>query len=190
MQLITTGNRAIRFNPNLYADGKVCLSLLGTWKGHSTENWDPKISTVLQVLISVQSIIMSEEVYFNEPGYEHEAGTPNGEKKNTAYSNIVKYGNVKYAMLGMLKNPPKGFESVVKRHFYIKKDEILKTIKYWVEMAGKEEAMYKDLVESHNATIARDFAQSPDKYKNALEKVVKELEDALNALDKPAYEIK
>jgi hypothetical protein len=46
------------------------------------------------------------------------------------------------------------------------------------------------LVESHNATIARDFAQSPDKYKNALEKVVKELEDALNALDKPAYEIK
>jgi hypothetical protein len=133
---------------------------------------------------------MSEEVYFNEPGYEHEADTPNGEKKNTAYSNIVKYGNVKYAMLGMLKNPPKGFESVVKRHFYIKKDEILKTIKYWVEMAGKEEAMYKDLVESHNATIARDFAQSPDKYKNALEKVVKELEDALNALDKPAYEIK
>ena len=29
-QLVTTGNGAVRFNPNLYADCKVCLSLLGT----------------------------------------------------------------------------------------------------------------------------------------------------------------
>lgn len=31
MNLTTTGSGAIRFNPNLYACGKVCLSLLGTW---------------------------------------------------------------------------------------------------------------------------------------------------------------
>ncbi len=29
--LLTTGGGKIRFNPNLYACGKVCLSLLGTW---------------------------------------------------------------------------------------------------------------------------------------------------------------
>lgn len=29
--LVTTGGGQIRFNPNLYANGKVCLSLLGTW---------------------------------------------------------------------------------------------------------------------------------------------------------------
>jgi hypothetical protein len=29
----TTGGNRINFNPNLYADGKVCLSLLGTWQG-------------------------------------------------------------------------------------------------------------------------------------------------------------
>jgi hypothetical protein len=29
----TTGGGRINFNPNLYADGKVCLSLLGTWQG-------------------------------------------------------------------------------------------------------------------------------------------------------------
>jgi len=33
MNLTTTGNGAIRFNPNLYNWGKVCLSLLGTWRG-------------------------------------------------------------------------------------------------------------------------------------------------------------
>lgn len=47
MNLTTTGNGQIRFNPNLYACGKVCLSLLGTWRGHASENWDPKISTSL-----------------------------------------------------------------------------------------------------------------------------------------------
>ena len=85
MNLITTGNGSVRFNPNLYACGKVCLSLLGTWRGSATENWDPKLSTILQVLLSTQAIIMSEEVYFNEPGFENEAGTPEGEKKNEGY---------------------------------------------------------------------------------------------------------
>ncbi len=39
-----------RFNPNLYADGKVCLSLLGTWHGgDASEKWDPLRSNLLQV---------------------------------------------------------------------------------------------------------------------------------------------
>jgi hypothetical protein len=45
---------------------------------------------------------MSQEVYFNEPGFEGEAGTPEGERKNTGYMNIVRYGNVKWAMLEKL----------------------------------------------------------------------------------------
>ena len=33
--LKTTGGDTVRFNPNLYNNGKVCLSLLGTWG----DNW-------------------------------------------------------------------------------------------------------------------------------------------------------
>ena len=33
MHLRTTGKGSVRFNPNLYNCGKVCLSLLGTWSG-------------------------------------------------------------------------------------------------------------------------------------------------------------
>lgn len=33
VQFRTTGGGRVGFNPNLYADGKVCLSLLGTWSG-------------------------------------------------------------------------------------------------------------------------------------------------------------
>lgn len=42
---------------------------------------------------------MSEEVYFNEPGYESESGTEEGEKRNEGYSNIVRLCNIKYAMI-------------------------------------------------------------------------------------------
>ena len=35
--LETTGHGKVRFNPNLYNCGKVCLSLLGTWG----DNWIP-----------------------------------------------------------------------------------------------------------------------------------------------------
>ncbi len=31
--IVNTGGGRFRFNPNLYANGKVCLSLLGTWRG-------------------------------------------------------------------------------------------------------------------------------------------------------------
>ncbi|KAK7994809.1 ubiquitin-conjugating enzyme protein 17 [Apiospora arundinis] len=53
------------FNPNLYRDGTVCLSLLGTWSG---EPWRPEQSTLLQVLVSIQSMIFCAEPWYNEPG--------------------------------------------------------------------------------------------------------------------------
>lgn len=134
---------------------------------------------------------MSEEVYFNEPGFEGEAGTPEGEKKNEGYMNIVRYGNVKWAMLGHIKNPPPGFETVIKRHFYMKRASILKTTKEWLDRIDGNEASYAGLISDHNSTIAKDFKSSKDKYKTMLTDTVKELEEQLNLLEKPTnYQIK
>ncbi len=47
--LKTTGNGTVRFNPNLYNCGKVCLSILNTWSGRPEEMWNPETSTLLQV---------------------------------------------------------------------------------------------------------------------------------------------
>ncbi|KAM3180494.1 hypothetical protein ACTXT7_016181 [Hymenolepis weldensis] len=66
VRLLTTGNGSVRFGPNLYANGKVCLSILGTWSG---PQWTPTQS-LTSVLLSIQSL-MSEEPYYNEPGYEN-----------------------------------------------------------------------------------------------------------------------
>lgn len=65
VHLRTTGAGSVRFNPNLYNNGKVCLSLLGTWNGRPEEQWSPK-STLLQVFVSIQSMIFVDLPYFNE----------------------------------------------------------------------------------------------------------------------------
>jgi len=62
-----------RLNPNLYEEGKVCVSLLGTWSGRDNEVWLPG-STMLQVLVSIQGLILVDEPYYNEAGYEKQRG--------------------------------------------------------------------------------------------------------------------
>ena len=52
---------ADKLNPNLYEDGKVCVSLLGTWSGKGTETWTPN-SNMLQLLVSIQGLILVPEV--------------------------------------------------------------------------------------------------------------------------------
>ncbi|KAM5573699.1 hypothetical protein ABKV19_013307 [Rosa sericea] len=55
----------LRFLPNFYASGYVCLSLLSTWTGKKGEKWDPAQSTILQVLVSIQALVLNEKPYFN-----------------------------------------------------------------------------------------------------------------------------
>jgi hypothetical protein len=47
-----------------YVDGKVCLSILGTWSG---PGWAP-VQTLMSVLLSILSLL-SAAPYHNEPGY-------------------------------------------------------------------------------------------------------------------------
>ncbi|KAF3491950.1 uncharacterized protein GIQ15_01467 [Arthroderma uncinatum] len=63
-------------NPNLHPDGKVCLSLLGTWHdGDAAAQWQPGKSTILSVLISIQAMIFTEDPWRNEPAFTSAVGT-------------------------------------------------------------------------------------------------------------------
>ena len=59
VKFLTTGGGRWRANPNLYADGTVCLSLIGTWDG---PGWQPARSTLLQLLVSLQGLVLNREV--------------------------------------------------------------------------------------------------------------------------------
>jgi ubiquitin-protein ligase len=61
---MTTGGGKVRFNPNLYSNGYVCLSLLGTWRAGDACSWTP-ISGISQILMSIQTLVMNIDVYYN-----------------------------------------------------------------------------------------------------------------------------
>jgi ubiquitin-protein ligase len=66
---LSTSDGRVRLNPNLYADGKVCLSVLGTFRGESTEVWRSSYS-IRYVLQAIQTMVLNAEPYHNEPGFE------------------------------------------------------------------------------------------------------------------------
>ncbi|EIN10758.1 hypothetical protein PUNSTDRAFT_142698 [Punctularia strigosozonata HHB-11173 SS5] len=125
VKYMTTNGGKFRFNPNLYADGKVCLSLLGTWQG---PGWIAGKSTLLQVLISIQSMILCDEPYLNEPGWANDAGTP----QSKDYSANVRRMVVKTAMLDNLKSPPEPFEDIIRTHFRLKARSITVQLDQWL----------------------------------------------------------
>lgn len=130
--LVTTGEGTVRFNPNLYKNGKVCLSLLGTWSGHSSESWIPEKSTLIQVFVSIQSLIFVEDPYFNEPSYESSMHSEHGKQESFKYNDSRRFSTVKWAMIDQIKHPKKGFEMMIKKHFYYKKESIIKEVTKWV----------------------------------------------------------
>ena len=128
VKIATTGGGSHRFNPNLYANGKVCLSLLGTWQG---EPWIPKKSTLYQVFVSIYGLIFVDEPYFNEPGYQNDRGTPRGDSANAAYNAQQRYKTVELAMLNQLKKPTPEFADAIGCHFTLRKQAIMSMVHQW-----------------------------------------------------------
>lgn len=95
-----------RINPNLYEEGKVCLSLLNTWTGKGNEVWDPNSSSILQVLVSLQGLVLNSKPYFNEAGYDKQIGTAEGEKNSLSYNENTFLLNCK-TMMYLIRKPPK-----------------------------------------------------------------------------------
>jgi ubiquitin-conjugating enzyme E2 Z len=101
----TNGND-IRFNPNLYKCGKVCVSLLNTWRG---DQWTScqSISTVLLTLCT----LLCKDPLLNEPGVNK--GHP--DMKN--YNEIIEYSNVSIAVCDIVRKK-KGVYQPFFENFY------------------------------------------------------------------------
>jgi baculoviral IAP repeat-containing protein 6 len=121
------------FSPNLHNDsGKVCLSLLGTWDG---PGWEAGKSNVYQVLSSIMWMILgAEHPYYMEPGYGGWEGTideSSNQDEVLWYDEEVKWGTAQVAILDQLRNPPRGFEKVVRKHLLLKRKIIMATLRAW-----------------------------------------------------------
>jgi len=72
---------------------------------------------VVQVLVSIQSLILVSEPYFNEPGYERSRGTPSGTASSREYDANIRQATTKWAMLEMLRNSSPCFRQVISLGF-------------------------------------------------------------------------
>ena len=111
----------IRFHPNLYSCGKVCLSLLNTWRG---EQWTScqSISTILLTICT----IFTENPILNEPGI-------NATNANVQpYNEIIEYSNINIAICDIVLKSHiiykpffDKFYDVVKEQFYRNYDKLV-----------------------------------------------------------------
>ena len=87
-----TNDGSTRFHPNLYRNGKVCLSVLNTWRG---EGWTScqNISSILLILVT----LFHNKPLLNEPGIKetHNSFLP--------YNKIITYRNVEHSIINTIK---------------------------------------------------------------------------------------
>ena len=77
----------VRIHPNIYVNGKVCLSILGTWSGPS---WTHTMD-ITTVLLTIQSLLDNNPLA-NEPGYEKIVSDKNILYEN--YNKIIRYNTI------------------------------------------------------------------------------------------------
>lgn len=143
VKYLSTGNSRYRFNPNLYEDGKVCLSLLGTWSG---PGWISGESTLLQVLVSIQSLILVPDPYFNEPGYESSRNSARGVHESTRYNTQIKRQTLEVCILPYFREtaPHEEFGEAIQKHFQNKRSALQKQLFRWYKDDAQLEKLYSE----------------------------------------------
>ena len=86
-----TNDGTMRFNPNLYSNGKVCLSLLNTWSG---ENWSA-CQSIFSILFTLVTVLCANPL-LNEPGITEE------HNELIKYNYLVFYKNIEFAIATLI----------------------------------------------------------------------------------------
>jgi ubiquitin-protein ligase len=151
-----TNANNIRFNPNLYTCGKVCVSVLNTWRG---DQWTScqTISTVLLTLCT----LLCKDPLLNEPGVTQE----NNDIKN--YNSIIEFSNIKIAICDILEKKPgvyfpffELFYNYVKDNFFKNYDELLRFVEKKISEDNSKRTVTMKL---YALTIVIDYQLLRDK---------------------------
>jgi len=119
-----TNDGITRMHPNLYKNGKVCLSVLNTWNG---EAWT-SCQTITSVLLVLQSILTTNPLL-------HEPGIDVSHRDFHRYTEIIRYKNIETSIMDVLTKTHYTLEfgeliDIAKKDFgehFEKKQCILKT---------------------------------------------------------------
>jgi len=90
-----TSDGSTRFHPNLYRSGKICLSILNTWKG---EQWTgcQSIRTILLTIMSV----LDDKPLLHEPGFTEK------HRDFNLYNQIILFRNIEFSVNKIMNKDP------------------------------------------------------------------------------------
>ena len=152
-----TNANNIRFNPNLYVCGKVCVSLLNTWRG---EQWT-SCQTISTVLLTLCTLLCNDPL-LNEPGVR------NDHHDFKKYNTIIKYKNIDIAIIDILQKKQGVFLSQfdvfneeIKSNF-IKNANVIRD--YLEKKKEKEMVLLKTGL--YNMCVKIDWKELYDKFTN------------------------
>ena len=111
----STNGENIRFNPNLYKNGNVCVSILNTWSGDQWTSCNT-ISTVLLTLCT----LLCENPLLNEPGVSR------SHTEFDVYNRIIEYANIHIAICGIIMKNDKYYKSFFNLFYPYVKERFLK----------------------------------------------------------------
>ena len=153
-----TNNGHVRFNPNLYTNGKVCISILNTWHG---DQWS-SCQTISSVLLTLCTILNNNPL-LNEPGIQKtNADIPN-------YNRIVRYSNMSVAICDMINKsrllPPfEKFYPIMKKHFLENYDNYINIVDEYIK--NKEETNIMAVMGFYDLKVFIDYDALRKKLKN------------------------
>ncbi len=82
--------------------------------------------------MSIQSLILVENPYYNEPGCEMQA---HSEHASASYNQVLRYHTMRVAILGALTSPDAEFAAVIRAHFRARREAVLGQCDRWTDMA-------------------------------------------------------
>jgi len=160
-----TNTNNIRFHPNFYANKKVCVSIINSWRG---EQWSG-CQNIQSVLMTFQSLLDKEPLL-------HEPGIRSAHSDFNSYHTMVEYYNYKFACLTLLTDLTTnitlesalvpGFQAFMRRHFLENKTKIReilverekkyperKTVSVGLYGGITTVVLYHTLLEQYDATV-------------------------------------
>lgn len=147
----------VRIHPNIYVNGKVCLSILGTWSGPS---WTSAMD-IINVLITIQSLL-DDNPLCNEPGYEKVV--PSKMHIHNDYNMAIEYNTYNSLILGRLNTKFEEFDNFKKdmiEYFEKNKTNIIKKIE---KNMGKYKDKLSVRIGIYNIYETIDYQYLHDKY--------------------------
>jgi len=143
VKFLTGGIVGARMHPNLYKEGKVCLSILNTW---GSNEWSP--------LLTIEKIILTIKGLLDNNPISHEPPYKSCDPHYNAYSLYYSMKSIP-SVYSFYKNYNHPFASIILSHVKEQYEEILKKME---ELKVHNKKSYRTI--HHNEMIYSDYVNS------------------------------